>query len=154
SIERGVIDLRDLLYYLTLTAIFLILNILSLDSKRWSTGLKLKDYRFNRRLGTALLAVNLIAFNLWMARVGAVRVDLTQNGQYTLSSATLDLLHNVQEPLLIRGYFSQQTHPLLAPLIANVEDLLNEYKAAGGSKVQVEFVDPNKDPALEQEANQ
>ena len=154
SIERGVIDLRDLLYYCTLTFIFLTLNILSLDSKRWSKGAKLRNYRFNRRFGTTLLALNLILFNVWLAPVASVRVDLTQNGQYTLSPATTDLLNNVQEPLLIRGYFSQQTHPLLSPLIATIHDMLDEYKAAGGSKVQVEFVDPITDPALEQEANQ
>jgi ABC-2 type transport system permease protein len=34
SIERGVIDLRDLLYYLSLTVAFLALNVLSLDAKR------------------------------------------------------------------------------------------------------------------------
>jgi len=40
SIERGVIDLRDLIYYLSLTAFFLVLNVVSLDSKRWSQGCK------------------------------------------------------------------------------------------------------------------
>ncbi len=154
SIERGVIDLRDLIYYGTLTLIFLALNILSLDSKRWSTGLKLKDYRFNRRLGTALLIINLIVFNLWMARVSTARADLTQNGQYTLSPVTRDLMANLQEPLLIRGYFSQDTHPLLAPLIPTIRDMLEEYKIAAGDKLQLEFVDPIKTPSLEQEANQ
>ncbi len=36
SIERGVIDLRDLVYYLSLAGIFLVFNVLSLDRKRWS----------------------------------------------------------------------------------------------------------------------
>jgi len=154
SIERGVIDLRDLIYYGTLTFIFLAFNILSLDSKRWSIGAKLRDYRFNRRLGSLLLVVNLVLFNVWLARVGTVRADLTQNGQYTLSPVTRDLMSNLQEPLLIRAYFSQDTHPLLAPLIPTIRDVLEEYKVAAGDKLQLEFVDPIKNPALEQEANQ
>ena len=36
SIARGVIDLRDLLYYLSLTSFFLALSIGALRVKRWS----------------------------------------------------------------------------------------------------------------------
>src|SRR5579863_5359350 len=122
SIERGVIDLRDLIYYIALTFIFLSLNVLSLDSKRWGKGAQTRNYRFNRRMMAVLIVVNLIAVNFVIGNV-TVRADLTQNGEFTLSQATLDLLGNLQEPLLIRGYFSQQTHPLLAPLIPYIEDL-------------------------------
>ena len=45
SIERGVIDLRDLVYYLSLTALFLVLNVVSLDAKRWSRGTQTAAYR-------------------------------------------------------------------------------------------------------------
>ena len=59
----------------------------------------------------------------------------------------------LKEPLLIRGYFSSKTHPLLAPLVGQMRDLLNEFAVAGGSQVRVEIVDPVEDPALEDEAN-
>ena len=36
SISRGVIDLRDLLYYVSLTSFFLLLSIAALRSKRWA----------------------------------------------------------------------------------------------------------------------
>ena len=62
-------------------------------------------------------------------------------------------MHELQEPLLIRGYFSSKTHPLLAPLVPQLRDLLQEYELAGNGKVKVEFVDPAEDPELEQEAN-
>lgn len=154
SIERGVIDLRDLVYYLSLTGIFLTLNLLSLDAKRWSVGGQLRDYRFNRRLATALIIVNLIVINIPLSRVSAARADLTQSGDYTLSPVTTDLLAGLQEPLLVRGYFSEQNHPLIAPLIPYVEDVLQEYKIAARGKLQLDFVDPIKNPDLETEANQ
>ena len=53
---------------------------------------------------------------------------------------------------MIRGYFSAKTHPLLAPLVPQLSDLLEEYAVAGKGKVRVEFVDPHDDPALEEEA--
>lgn len=154
SIERGVIDLRDLLYYVSLTVIFLGLNVLSLDSKRWSIGANTESYRRNATLTIGLIAVNLVLFNALLFPVNTVRADLTQDGEYSLSQATRDILQNLQEPLLIRGYFSKENHPYLAPLIPRIEDLLEEYKVAAGDNLQLEFLDPIDDPQLEAEANQ
>ncbi|HZV20737.1 MAG TPA: Gldg family protein, partial [Hyphomicrobiales bacterium] len=72
---------------------------------------------------------------------------------YSISSETRSYLRQLQEPLLIRGYFSAQTHPLLAPLVPRLRDLLKEYEIAGRGRVRAEFVDPQKDSSLESEAN-
>ncbi len=93
-------------------------------------------------------------FNALLFPVNTVRADLTQDGEYSLSQATRDILQNLQEPLLIRGYFSKENHPYLAPLIPRIEDLLEEYKVAAGDNLQLEFLDPIDDPQLEAEANQ
>ncbi len=103
--------------------------------------------------GGGLLAVNALAANLWLGQIAWARVDLTQGKIYTLSDATRNYLPQLQEPLLIRGYFSAATHPLLAPLVPQLRDLLREYAVAGGNRVHVEFVDPHDDPAVEAEAN-
>ena len=50
SIERGVLDLRDLAFYLSLAGLFLTLNVLSLDSKRWSGSAMTRPYRSARLL--------------------------------------------------------------------------------------------------------
>ena len=154
SIERGVIDLRDLVYYLTLTLLFLTLNVLSLDSKRWSAGAHTASYRRNAILGTTLVAANLVLLNIWLQPLRPVRVDLTQGREFSLSQATRDLIGNLEEPLLIRGYFSERTHPLLAPLIPRVQDTLREYEIASGGMIEVDFVDPTRDPELEREATE
>ncbi|HSJ55161.1 MAG TPA: GldG family protein, partial [Anaerolineae bacterium] len=65
-----------------------------------------------------------------------------------------DLLRSLQEPLLIRGYFSERTHPLLAPLVPGIRDMLREYEIASRGNVQVEIVDPRENEELEAEANQ
>ncbi len=154
SIERGVIDLRDLLYYVSLTVFFLALNILSLESKRWSGAAHLLPHRLNRRLSLVLLGFNLLAFNLLLAPVSAARLDLTQYSEYSLSDVTKNLLANLQEPLLVRGYFSEESHPLLAPLSPRIKDTLREYELAAGGKLELEFVDPLTNPEMEREANQ
>jgi ABC-2 type transport system permease protein len=152
SITRGVLDLRDLYYYLSLTAAFLILNRLSLESLRWAGNPPNAGHRRWYAV-VGLLLLNALAANLWLDQIGWARVDLTSGKLYTLSDSTRSYLHQVQEPLLIRGYFSAATHPLLAPLVPQLRDLLREYAVAGGSRVHVEFVDPHDDPKVEAEAN-
>ncbi|MCL7455001.1 MAG: Gldg family protein, partial [Anaerolineae bacterium] len=154
SIERGVIDVRDLVYYLSLAGIFLTLNVVSLDVKRWSKGSRTAGYRRQVILTTVLLLANLALVNAWLFPLGSLRADLTADQEYSLSPVTKDLIQNLQEPLLIRGYFSERTHPLLAPLVPTIRDMLREYEIASGGRVQAEVVDPREDEELEAEANQ
>ncbi|WP_341503309.1 Gldg family protein [Gallaecimonas sp. GXIMD4217] len=151
AIARGVIDLGDLYYYLSLTALFLVLNTLVLEKARWS-----QQGCGRHRLWhgvTALLLANLLGANLWLGQLPGLRLDLTEGRLYSLSEATRGYLKQLREPLLIRGYFSSQTHPLLAPLVPRLQDLLREYQVAGGGQVRLELVDPARSPELEEEAN-
>jgi ABC-2 type transport system permease protein len=154
SIQRGVIDLRDMLYYLTVTGVFLTLNVLSLISKSWSRGAATRPQRRAALLTAVLVVANLGMANVWAYPLRGLRLDLTQSREYTLSQTTRDLLSNLQEPLLIRGYFSEKTHPLLAPLVPTIRDTLEEYRIASGGRVEVEIVDPAKEPDKEAEAYQ
>jgi len=153
SITRGVIDLRDLYYYLSLMGVFLTLNILALEWLRWAGNTSNSNHR-RWGLLTVLLVTNFLAANLWLAPVTWVRGDLTQGKIYSISDATRSYLAQLREPMLIRGYFSAQTHPLLAPLVPRLRDLLEEYAVAGEGKVRVEFIDPLEHPELEREANE
>jgi len=153
AITRGVIDLRDLYYYLSLIAVFLALNTYGLERERWSRH---GDHRHHRRWQqvTLLLIGNALVGNLWLGQLTALRVDATEGNQYSISEATRGYLDRLQEPLLLRGYFSAKTHPLLSPLVPQLRDLMEEYAIAGNGRVQVEFIDPVANPELEEEANQ
>ena len=151
SITRGVLDLRDLYYYLSITAAFLILNRLSLESLRWagnppsaSIGAGMSSPACSRSMRWPA--------NLWLDQIGWARVDLTTAKSTRCPRRLIITSGQLQEPLLIRGYFSAATHPLLAPLVPQLRDLLREYAVAGGSRVHVEFVDPHDDPQTEEEA--
>ena len=78
------------------------------------------------------------------------RLDLTENKIYTVSKSTKGLLERLDDVVNIKVYFSKDLPPYLATLDREVKDLLDEYRARGGSKLQVEFVDPAADPATEQ----
>ncbi|MFW2373416.1 MAG: Gldg family protein [Gammaproteobacteria bacterium] len=153
DITRGVIDIRDFVYYLSLISIFLSLNTFSLEKERWALSGD-KSHHKHWRFGTALLVANAIAINLWLGQINVLRLDTTQGRLYSISDATRAYLHQLQEPMLIRGYFSAKTHPLLSPLVPQIRDLIKEYEVAGQGRVRIEFIDPISDPELEQQANQ
>jgi ABC-2 type transport system permease protein len=153
SITRGIIDLRDLFYYISLCIGFLALNVYALEKQRWARKTPTTRQRHWRAL-TALLLVNLVLANVWLKPLTTLRVDLTEGRLFSISQPTRNFLAELQEPLLIRAYFSSKTHPLLAPLVPQLRDLLQEYELAGKGKVQVEFVDPATNPELEKEANE
>ena len=153
SITRGVIDLRDLYYYLSIIVAFLALNIYVLERERWASGAGTARHGRWQTL-TALLVANAVAGNLWLGQIKSLRVDATEGSQYSISQATRNYLDQLREPLLLRGYFSAKTHPLLAPLVPQLRDLLEEYEVAGAGRVRVEVLDPVTRPELEEEANQ
>ncbi|MDT8406311.1 MAG: Gldg family protein [Methylococcales bacterium] len=153
AIARGVIDGRDLYYYLSLTAFFLLLNTFILEQARWTQRHDSKRHQRWRWL-TGLLAANVLLANFWIGQITALRIDVTDGQMYSLSKVSRASVQRLEEPLLLRGYFSSKTHPLLAPLVPQLKDLLKEYAVAGGGQVRVELIDPVTDPELEQEANQ
>ncbi len=153
SITRGVIDLRDLYYYLSLVSVFLCLNVYAIERLRWAGN---PNHGAHRRwaMVTGLLSINLIVANVPLHALTNARADITQDRIYSISDATRNYLAQLREPLLIRGYFSAKTHPLLAPLMPRLRDLIKEYAIASKGRVRVEFVDPHDDPDVEREAGE
>ncbi|HET7539230.1 MAG TPA: GldG family protein [Polyangiaceae bacterium] len=88
-------------------------------------------------LGAALLAVNL---NVLVAR-WYKRWDLTADRLYTLSPATLKLLHALDQPLTITVLLGRAD-----PLSVSVRQMLVQYRAET-RKLTTKFVDPDQNPA-------
>jgi gliding-associated putative ABC transporter substrate-binding component GldG len=93
-----------------------------------------------------------IVLNVISVRLFA-RVDLTQQGVYTLSDASKTLVANLDDKVTIKAYF---TEDLPAPYNTNRRatlDILNEYKAYAGGYLQFEFLNPEGEKG-EQEARE
>ncbi len=88
-----------------------------------------------------LLTGSLILVNLLGAWYDA-RLDLTEDNRYTLSEATLDILENLEEPVTITAYFSQDLPPDIARTRKRFKELLVEYAKRSDGQVVYEFVDP------------
>ncbi len=111
--------------------------------------------RISSLLLTLLLAgLNLVAVNLLLDGFSGARVDLTEERLYSISPATKRILRSLEDDVTIYGYFSQRTHPKLAPLVPQVEDLLEEYAALSRGRVHVEIIDPGEDDSAAEEARE
>lgn len=154
-IERGLVSLRDIVYFGSLAAFFLVLNVHYVERKRADRASAEGRSRGRARLVTmALVGANALAANVWLTPMTSLRMDLTTSGRFGLADSTRNIVKQLEEPLTISAYISQETHPLLAPLVPQVKDALREYELAGDGRVKVEVVDPATNEPLQEEINQ
>jgi len=148
GIDRGVIDLRDAVYFVTLAALFLLLAYFALLRRKLTPrGAPLQRLR----LGTALLVATLIVVNLFGRHIGG-RLDLTPGGSYTLSPATKRILRALPDLVTIKLFASSALPPEVAFLKRDLDDLVRDYRAAGRGKVKLVVQDPSADTAALREA--
>jgi ABC-2 type transport system permease protein len=148
NIARGVIDLRDAIYFVTLAAIFLSLAYLALMSRKLTPkGETLKRLR----LGVALLVAALVVVNLFGRRIGG-RLDLTPGNAYTLSRATKQLAGNLPDLVTIRVFVSEELPAEIALTQRDMRDVLSDYRSAGKGKIRVVYGDPASDSTVREDA--
>lgn len=100
-----------------------------------------------------LLIVMLILLNL-LAGEFHLRLDLTEDRQYTLSQATRNILDNLEDPVTVKAYFSRDLPPNISKTRDDFQDLLVEYANRSDGQIVYEFVNPNEKEAVEQEATE
>ena len=148
NIARGVIDLRDAVYFVTLAAVFLSLAYAALMTRKLSPrGETVKRLR----LGVAILVATLVVVNLFGRHIGG-RLDLTPGNAYTLSRATKQLARNLPDLVTIKLFATRELPAEVSLLQRDLRDLLNDYRDAGNGKIRVVMVDPAADSAARQDA--
>jgi len=148
NIARGVIDLRDAVYFVTLAAGFLALAYGALMRRKLS---KMRESRQRLRLGVALIVAILVVVNLFGRHIGG-RLDLTPGKAYTLSPATRKILKDLPDLVTIKLFVSKELPTEFQIVRRDVNDLLADFRSAGDGKVRVVDIDPERDPAAQQEA--
>jgi ABC-type uncharacterized transport system involved in gliding motility auxiliary subunit len=94
----------------------------------------------------------IVAFVLFLALNGLVgmtlrgaRIDLTEQGLYTLTDGTRSILANLDEPISLRYYFSRGLAaevPQILTYANRVGELLDEYVAAADGGLRLVTIDP------------
>lgn len=99
-------------------------------------------------IASILVLVNVLANRFFF------RLDFTGDKRYTLSEATKNILNDLDDPVTVTAYFSEDLPPQIAQARSDFKDMLVEYANASDGNVMYEFVNPNKDDKTEQEAQQ
>lgn len=81
-----------------------------------------------------------------------LRLDFTEDKRYTLSKATKNILEDLEEPVTITAFFSEDLPPDIAKTRRDFKDLLVEYSSVANQMVVYEFVNPNEDEETERNA--
>lgn len=100
-----------------------------------------------------LLIIGIVILLNLLAKDYFFRWDLTENNQYTLSGATENILRELENPVTIKAYFSENLPTDVAKTRSDFQDMLLEYANLAGGMLDFEFINP-EDDARKQEAAQ
>ena len=133
SIARGVIHLRDVLYFVALISTFLSATFLVIRGRTLSHASV--QYR-NLQLGTVgLIVVSLLIG--WSGNSIGGRIDLTEDKLFTLSPATAEILEGLNDVLTLELFESREPPVQVAITARDVGDFLEDFAAGSGGDVKL-----------------
>jgi len=100
----------------------------------------------NPWVGVLVVLAVIIAVNV-VAKSIRLRVDMTEEQQFTLSTGTETFLRGLPSTVTLKFYYSRGNHvpSVLKQYIQRTTDLLREMERASGGKLVVEIYDPQPD---------
>lgn len=108
----------------------------------------------------SLLLIAIVFFALVLINnqlLSPLRLDLTQNQVYSLSTGSKEVLAEIDEPINLYFFFSDKASKNMTSLrnYANrVESLLREYQTMANGKLSLQVIDPQPFSEQEDQANQ
>ena len=150
NIGRGIMDFRDILYFLSLISTFLSGTFLIMRSRTLSH--KTPQYR-NLQLGVAGFIVLSILVG-WFGTSIKGRLDLTEDKIFTLSPATEEIVSQLDDLLTIDIYMSKDPPVQVSPVSRDINDFLDDVESSSDGMVKVARHFPeNDEKALKKAAN-
>ena len=148
GIIRGVLDLKDVLYFAALISTFLSATYLMLRAKSVSHRSPL--YR-NLQLGVGGLVIISVLVGWFGNSIGG-RWDLTEKKIYTLSSASKKVLADLDDIVTLELFVSKDPPVETALVSRDVSDFIDDVAAASNGKVKVIRKYPDEDEDVARDA--
>src|SRR3989338_3570720 len=133
---RGMIDLKDVVYFLVMTAAFLILNGFSLEGR-----LKPKARLFfSTAVGFCLIIAVMLNWLLHDLPLG--RFDITEGKSHTVSNVSAKILKNLKVPVSVKLYISPADNmpTALKAIEQEITDKLEELRVASDNKFKFQVI--------------
>jgi ABC-2 type transport system permease protein len=134
SMSRGVIDTRDLIYFLAVIALFLCLTKSSLASR--------KNNKRNE-LTSLVFTVLVIVLSNTISSFVYTRFDLTSEKRYTLSDTSKDILRDLDDYVYFRVYLEGDFPAGFKKLRKETKEMLDEFRAYS-KFIDYEFINPSE----------
>lgn len=147
SISRGLIQLKDIWYFISFSAIFLCFAWWQL------TRVKNSKEKIRNSLPKMIIlgaAVFILLTNFFSDYIPG-SLDVTQNRIYTLTASTKKIISSLDENVSITVYATELPSQLQS-VLQDTKDTLRDYKSQSKGKINLFFKDPSKDQTIEQEA--
>ena len=138
NVARGVVDLRDLLYFASTCGLFLLLAVAALGGERLSRA---GDAFRRLRLGTGVIALAVLMLNLVGGHVRG-RIDLTRDGLFTLSDGSRDILGSLDDMVNLTFFVSDDLPQEIQLIERDVRDLVADLENASNGMLVAEEVNP------------
>jgi ABC-type uncharacterized transport system involved in gliding motility auxiliary subunit len=140
NVARGVVDLRDVVYFLSTTALFVVLALGAVLRERLSHA---RAEWSRMRVGAAVVALLVLVVNLLGSYVRG-RVDLTSERVYTLDQGTRDLLAGLDDMVEVRLFASATLPAEMQLSLRDVRDVLADMENAANGNLRVTEIDPDE----------
>lgn len=148
SVARGVVDLRDVLYFVSTAALFLALAGGAVARDRLSpSGADLRRLK----VGVGLVGALVLVLNLLGSHVRG-RLDLTRGNLFTLADGTRQILGDLHDVVQVKLFASAELPPEVQIQLRDVRDLLSDMTRAARGNLALSDLNPDEDEKVADEA--
>lgn len=141
SVSRGVIDSRDIIYFLSVSIVFILLTVRRISSNKN----KKRSIRYFLTILVGLIAINIFADSFY------IRFDLTEDKRYTLSEASKNIVATIDAPIIVDVFLEGDDFPSeFKRLQLETKQLLEEF-SANNKQIKFSFINPILDDATREQ---
>jgi ABC-2 type transport system permease protein len=133
SVSRGVVDSRDVVYFLVVIALFIFLT---------SRIIHFRRANFRKELKKGIFLIGTLLIILVLSGQFFFRIDLTAEKRYSLSDVSKQLVENLEKPVDITLYLDGEMPAGFRKLQKSIVQKIDDYNAWASQRINLIIVDP------------
>ncbi|MGE5449470.1 MAG: gliding motility-associated ABC transporter substrate-binding protein GldG [Bacteroidales bacterium] len=133
SISRGVVDSRDMIYFLTTILLFLFITSRIIHFHRINLTREVKLGAF---MVVAILVIGFISHQLFF------RLDMTAEKRYSITDVSKQMVKKLERPVDITLYLAGELPAGFRKLQKSIEEKIADYNAYASQPIHLKVVDP------------
>lgn len=133
SISRGVVDSRDLVYFVSVVFLFLFLT---------SRIIHFHKVNFRREIKSGIIVLLGAVFLIFLSGQLFFRLDMTAEKRYSITEVSKKLVKNLDKPVNITLYLDGELPAGFRKLKKSIEEKIGDYNAWSSQRINLIVIDP------------